>query len=186
MRGTGPWICRKLMPTSKRSDQSAADVTSPRVAPPECTVALVEQHDVLLDLPADVEQGWFGQGRGLSVGEGLLEIEGNVAPSPDVTVTVERERPRVCLGEHPHEGDHRVPLRDVHVRQRLESVGGVGGEHASAVGEFVDVEAVDVDRMLTPPTAGGGLGAGARRFDIRTVPVDVARKRKREPRDTFR
>ena len=74
IRGTGPWISRKLMPTSKPKLQSAAKVTTPASAH-SVALALVEQHDVLLDLAGDVAERLAGQGRVVAVHEVLRDAE---------------------------------------------------------------------------------------------------------------
>ncbi len=148
---------------------------------PEGTLTLVEQHDVLLEVPADEQQGWFGQGGRITEHEGLFDAECPVGESPGHTVPVERERLGVGVGEHPHEGEHRVPLGDLHVRQSLEP-GGVLGEDAGAFGEILPVPAVDVDGV-GPPSPDGCLHDTAGGFDVGAVAVGVAGEGEREAGD---
>ena len=147
----------------------------------QITVALIEQHDIVLHLARDVGQRFGGQGRLVAEHEVLGDAQSLVAPSPAGTVALQRHRLRVGRGELAHQRQHRVPARRPHVWQ-YRIAGGVGGEDRGPLGQLALVFGVDVDHPLPPPPD-RGVHRGAGRLHVGAVSVAVEREGERERLD---
>ena len=132
MRGTGPWISRKLMPTSNPKDQSAANVTRPASAN-RCRRA----DRAARRPPGSAPQ--MNPAVGGSVGRPRTRKSGSI-PRRSLRHCQTRRRwsaswCRDSGGQLRMQGEHRVPAAAIHVRQ-ARVPGGVGGQNAVAFGEF--------------------------------------------------
>ncbi len=147
----------------------------------ERAFALVQQHEVALDLAPNIfERVHFHRGS-VAEGEGVLDAQRQVVPGPAIAVLRQLELVRVVTRQRFHDQLQHVPLRIHHVRQRGVAAR-ILGQRDRLVMAFGDVVLVDIQRKLEHRT---GLRADMR-LDVDRVHVLVFREREGEATDRLR